>query len=809
MERLLGNLRLGFRMLRSQPVLSVMAVLMIGLGIGLTTTVFSIIDGIVIHPLPFEDADELVIVRATRLRGSDNLSVGRQDFLDWREQATTFESLAAFRTADVNVGLDDGVPDRRDAAWVTANLFDLIGESPLLGRTFSTEEDRRGGDPVVVIGYGVWQTSLGGRPDAVGQTIRIDGEPNTVIGVMPQGFGFPNVEELWLPLRLEPPEGPRSDAGLTVLGRLQGGRDIRAAQADLDVIASQLARDYPETNGEVGARVMRFNEWVLDDEIHAFLATMLVAAGAVLLIACVNVANLLLARAATRTRDAAVRIAVGASRTQLVVQLLTEALVLAAIGGLVGLGIGYVGIGWFERAVVTGTEAPFWLDLGIDWNIAAFVGLIAATSGVLAGILPALQASVTRVNEVLKDEARGSSSLRMSRVSRALVVVEIALSFGLLVAAGLTTRSVLAVRNFDSGMEDNRIFVGNIVMRAGPPGRRSAFWSRLIESLEARPELTRAALTSQLPGLGSNGGDIEIEGEAYGGPEDRPRAEWSTVGPGFFEVVGVEAAEGRTFLESDAAGATDAPLPVVVNRNFQRRFFPGQSPVGRRVRLVSIGEPRPWQTIVGVVENIPIGYIGDSDTLENPGFYLLQKRGDSPFAAWVVARTRIPPLEATNLVRDAVHQIEPTLAVSGANSLGQALTGEMWYISVLGSLFIAFGLGALFMAASGLYAIMAFSVRRRTGEIGVRMTLGAGARDISRMFIREGLRQLVVGLIAGLGLAILLARSIRIALFEVEPTDPFMFVYVGVGMIAVGFIASYFPARRAAALNPVDAIRYD
>lgn len=794
-------------MLRSQPVLSAMSVAMIGLGIGLTTTVFSIIDATVIHPLPYAAADELVIVRGSRLRDSDNTSVRREDFLDWSERQTSFEGLGAFQMANFNVGREEDIPDRRDGAYVTADTFRVIGEPPLLGRTFSEAEARQGADPVVVIGHGLWQTSLGGRPDVLGTTLLIDGELHTIVGVMGPDFGFPNVEELWLPLRLEPRTGDRDVGGLTVVGRLADGTGMGRAQADLDLISGQLAHEYPESNTEVGARVMEFSEWVLDDEIHTFLATMLAAAFAVLLIACVNVANLLLVRAAGRTRDLAVRIAVGASRAALVLQLLTEAMVLAALGAALGLAIGYVGIEWFERAVLAGTTAPFWLDLGIDRNIAAFVMVVAAGTGILAGILPALQASVTRVNDVLKDEARGSSSLRMSRVSRWLVIGEVALSFGLLVAAGLTTRSVIAVSSFDSGMADDEVLVGRIVLRGdyGTPERRSGFWTRLGASLSARSEITAAVLSSNIPGLGASGGRVEIEGQSYSGPEDYPVAQWLTVGTDFFRVVGVEAVAGRTFLDRDVL---DETLPIVINSNFRRLYFPTGDPVGQRIRLKNPEDLR-WRRVVGVVDGIPFGYIGESDTLSNPGFYALSPP-DSPFgSAWLLVRTPKAPMDVAPVVREAMHSIDPALAVWGTSSLDGALAGEVWHIRVLGTLFIAFGLGALFMAASGLYAIMAFSVRRRRGEIGIRMTLGATRGEISRMFIREGLRQLVFGLALGLGLAVLLARSIRIALFDVDPTDPWMFVYVAVGMILVGFLASYFPARRAAALDPVEAIRYD
>ena len=801
MARVVGNLRLALRMLRSQPVLGAMAILMIGLGIGLTTTTFSVVNATLIRGLPFEDPHALVVVRSTRLRASDNVSVRHHDYLDWRDRQASFRGLAAFSMAGVAFGAADAAADRRDAAYVTANAFRQLGTSPLLGRMFTEEEARRGGEPVVVIGYGLWQTSLGGRREVLGETVRIDGQPHTLIGIMGPEFAFPNVEELWLPLRIEPREGERTAAGLTVFGRLKDGASIGSAQADLDVVAESLAAEYPETNAGVGAHVMKFSDWALGDEIPAFLSAMLLASGAVLLIACVNVANLLLARAASRTRDMAVRIAVGASRRQVVFQFVAEAVVLAAGGALVGLGIGSLGIRWFEDAVVAGTTPPFWLDFSIDRTVAAFILLSAAGSAVLAGTLPALQASATRVNDILKDEARGSSSLRMSRVSRWLVVSEIALSFGLLVAAGLAARSVLAVRNFDSGMDDARVFVGQIILNTdGYPAaeRRRAFWSRLIDDLAARTDVVSAAWISNLPGLGAPGTYFEIEGRSYGTPEDRPVSQWSWVGRGFFDVVGLEPGKGRTFVREDATGFP----AVVVNENFERLYFPGGTALGERIRT---GREDPWMEIVGVVPNIPIGYFGDSPPpMENPGFYRLDEQ---PTGAWILVRTRSSPLGIATDVRDLVHKLDPALAVAGINTLDETIVDEMWHVDVLGTLFIAFGLGALFMASIGLYSVMAFSVRRRRGEIGVRMTLGATSGDILRLFVKEGLRQIFFGLALGLGLAILLGRAIRIFLYEVEASDPLTFICVALGLIAVGLAASYIPARRAAMMDPAEAIR--
>lgn len=808
MTRLLANFRLGFRMLRSQPILSAMSVVMLGLGIGLTTMVFSVINATVIEPLPFEDSRDLVIVRSTRGVDRDNVAVRVHDFLDWREQQTSFEGLGGFVLSDYTVGAETVGAEVVDGAQVTANTFDLLGVTPLLGRTFSEEEDRKGGEDIVVIGYGLWQSALGGRPDVLGTTIRIDDTLATVIGVMGPGFAFPNVEELWRPIRVEPAEDDRVTGTLTAFGRLRDGVGLERAQADLAVIARQLALDFPETNSAVGARVMRFSEWVLDDEIISFLTTMLAAAFAVLLIACVNVANLLLARAASRTRDVAVRIAVGASRSQLVAQLLTEAVVLAALGALLGSGIGHIGIEWFERAVVSGTTTPFWLDFRIDWRVAAFVGLITGTCGILAGVLPALQASVTRVNDVLKDEARGSSSLRMSRMSRHLVVAEIALSFALLVTAGFMTESILEVRRFDSSVPEEEILIGNIALRSEyfPTERRSAFWRELLDSLDAEPDLASTAVTANyLPGVRSSSAYVVVEGEVAATDAAVPLEPWNRVSAGFFRMVSSRIEEGRDFTESDAR----APVaPVIVNRSFQRDHFPNESPVGRQVRYRSVNDDRPWQTIVGVVGNIAVGNVEDGDVLSQPAVYEVLNAASPLARGWVLARTRGGNNHA-GIIREALHAIDPSLAVSGLGTLEAALAEQMWHVQVLGTLFITFGLGGLFMSAAGLYAVMAFSVRRRTGEIGVRMTLGATGQDISRMFLLEGLRQLSLGLLIGLGLAILLSRSIRLALFHVEPTSPLMFVYVAAGMVAVGFVASYLPARRAARLDPVDAIRYE
>ena len=580
-------------MLRSEAGLSIMSILTLGLGIGLTTTVFSIVNTTLIEGLPFEDPHELVVVRARDSRSSNEMSPRFHDFIDWREQQRSFDGLAGFVRGAVNISGADGTVDRRRGAYLTSNAFELLGEAPILGRTFSRQEARRGGEPVAVIGNGLWQTRFGGREDVLGQSVRIDGEPHTVIGVMGPGFGFPEVEELWLPLRIEPLEGSRTQGSLTAFGRMNEGTDIATAQADLDLVARRLENQYPDTNEGIRTSVMRFNEWSLGDEARTLIVTMLVAASAVLLIACVNVANLLLARAAGRTRDMAVRIAVGASRAQVVAQLLTEAAALAVVGAILGLGIGHVGIRWFDDSVMAAETPPFWLDFRIDWNVMIFVSALAVGSGLLAGILPALQASGTNVNNVLKDEARGSSSLRMSRLSRALVSAEIALSFGLLVAASLMAHSILSVRNFDSNMEDDSVLVGSVTLvtdQYQELAPRETFWNGLLDSLARRPDVVSAALISNLPGLGAPGGFFEIEGEAYAVSQDYPTSRRSSVSPGFFDVVGVESSDGRTFLDRDTKDPTPA---VVVNESFGRTFFPGESPVGRRIRAGAgnVGQP--------------------------------------------------------------------------------------------------------------------------------------------------------------------------------------------------------------------------
>ncbi len=604
MSGLLKELRYAVRRLRKNPGTSLIAVLALGLGIGLTTIMFSIVYGAVWKGLPFEGAEKLVHLERNNLAEDiESMEVPIHDFLDWREAQTSFEGLAGFYSGTVNLAGTER-PERYDGAFISANAFELIRVQPALGRNFQEGEDTPAADPVMLLGHHVWQDRFDGDPEVVGQVARVNGEQTTIIGVMPEGFRFPIAEDVWLPLRMDPLELERGE-GLTleVYGRLRDGVNMDQASAEMQAIAVRLAEEYPETNEGVGAVLQPFIEEYIGAEPRAMLFTMLGAVFLILLVACANVANLLLSRAATRSKELAIRSAVGASRLRVIMQLLGEGIVLASAGAVLGIGISVLGIGMFNRAIAP-TDPPFWIDIGLNTVVLIFVIGVTVLAGVLAGILPAIQASGSAVNEVLKDESWGSSGFRVGKLSKGLVVGEIALSLGVLVAAGLMIKSVTNLNTIDYGFDTETTFTARMgLFEADYPDTtsRREFYRQVLRREEQRPGVEAAAIVTAQPGAWSYGSQFGIEGEAYDRDQDYPSARFATVSPDFLDVYGVKVLEGRTFGPEDTNGA----MPVaIVNQSFVEQFYPEGSAIGKRVRQGDSETEEPWRTIVGVVPDM-------------------------------------------------------------------------------------------------------------------------------------------------------------------------------------------------------------
>jgi predicted permease len=585
-----------------------------------------------------------------------------------------------------------------------------------------------------------------------------------------------------------------------VAGTLKPGVTVSQASVELGVIARRLQQQYPETNKDIGAVAERFVDAELGPEPHQLLYTMLGAMFFVLLIACANVANLLLDRAMHRTKEVGIRVALGASRGAVVRQFLTEAFALSLVSAALGTGVAAAGIAVFNRAIVD-SQPPFFIDIPLHPPVLLFTAGVGLLATLLSGAIPAFQSSRTDINEVLKDETRGSSSLHIGRVSRSLVVLEIALSCGLLVASGLTIKSVAKLRDMDPGFRTQNIFTARLGFPAGYTDTvaQRRFYDELQQRLAALPGARSAAITGGLPGVNSNGGSFTVDGATYSTDRDIPNARWTAVTADFFATFAIPVVQGRGIAATDRA-ETD---PVaVVNRAFADRFFPKGSPLGRRIRQGGRDSKLPWMTVVGVV---PTGFSGNPERPLQPAYYVPLWQHHANFVSLAV-RTAGEPMALTSAVRGAVTSLDPDIPLYWVYSMQEALARPTWFIRVFGTMFMIFGLIALFLASVGLYAVMAFSVSRRTREVGIRMALGAEASHVVALVLRQGAWQLGIGALFGLGFAAAVAQLMRVVLFEVQPRDPGIFAGVVAVLALTGLVACLIPARRATRIDPLVAL---
>lgn len=805
MHALLRDFRYGVRSLIKSPGLTVVAILALTLGIGLTATMFSMVYGAIMKGLPYPNGDRIVeIYRDMPSRGLRQMGVPIADYADYKARQRSLATIAAYYSGTVNVS---GAlqAERYAGAWVTATTFDVAHVAPALGRVLRPGEDTPTGARVAVISYAMWKTRFGGDSSVIGQVLRANGQPFTIVGVMPEGYAFPDNAKIWLPLQMDPLALPR-DGGqsLTVVGMLKPGVSLQQANADFDGIATRLQHEFKDANEGIGAQVQGFVDAELGPEPKRLLYTMLGAVFFVLLIGCANVANLLLDRAAHRSKEVGIRTALGASRAAVVRQFLAEALVLAAGGAVLGTAFAYGAIDLFNRVMTASTEVPFFIDVRLNGPVLLFVIGVTVLATLFSGLIPAIQSSRADINEVLKDENRGSSSLRIGRMSRALVVFEIALSCGLLVAAGLTIKSIANLRTMDPGFHTANIFTARVGFPAGYTDTlmRQQFFEQLRARLGALPGVRSAAIMSSLPGVGSDGGNFQVEGKAYPTDRDYPRSNWYTISPGYFETFGIRIVQGRGITTADRADA--APV-AVVNRAFADKYFPGQNPIGRRFRQGAHVDALPWLTIVGIV---PTAFSGNQDDPRPPAYYVPLAQHSLQFASMAV-QTAGPPMAITAQVRAAVTSLNADIPIYWPYSMEEALARPLWFVRVFGTMFMIFGAIALFLAAVGLYAVMSFSVSRRTREVGIRMALGAQARDVIGMIFRQGVLQVGVGIVVGLAFAALVAQFMSVVLFEVKPRDPMIFGGVALVLAVTGLVACLVPARRATRVDPLVALRYE
>ena len=811
MHTLVQPFRFAWRRLGRTPTASLLAVVAFGLGIGLTATMFSSVYGVALRGLPFPDSHRLVHIEyAPPPSGWGNVEVSIHDFREWQQELRSFDQLAAFNDGTVNLA-DDGYPERYNGAFMTAEAFDLLHVRPLHGRTFVAGDDAPGAAPVVVLGYDIFRKRYGSDPSVIGRTIRVNGEAATVVGVMDEGFQFPIKQDVWVPLRLDPATLERGEGPtLEVFGRLRRGVSEDEAQVELSTLAQRLAAAYPDSNEGLEAVLVKpYIREYTPDAIVNVLWTMLGAVGFVLLIACANVAGLLLARASARSKELATRLALGAERRRVIWDLLAEGLLLASGGALLGYGLALWGTAELGRVVDAQPDPPYWVTPGLEPAVLLFMLAATIAAGLLAGLVPALQASRLDVNSLLKEEGRSSSGFRIGAFSRFAVVGQIALACVLLLGAGLMTRTIVNLRTADLGFATDRVMTARVGLfeKTYPEAAdRLHFWESLIEKLGEAPDAALVTTTSSLPTTGMDGTFYRIEGETYADRQDVPGTNLAAVSPDFFELFDIPVRAGRAFTDADRESAESV---VIVNRSFAERHWPSESPLGQRLRFGREDregdEPEPWRTVVGVVAD---AWMSNLRTENAAGLYAPLAQTDYRFLS-VAVKTRAEPAAFTATLRQAVIALDPDLPIYWPRTMEQVVAKERFFFDLFGGMFASFGAVALALAAIGIYGVTAFSVGRRTREIGVRMALGARPRDVVRMILRQGTLRLAVGLgiglIAGFGVSFLLAGI----LFGVSPTDPLTFGVIAVFLAAVTLLACLIPARAAMRVAPVEALRYE
>jgi predicted permease len=816
----LQDLRFAVRLIAKERWFSAVAIVALMLGIGVNATVFTLVNAVLIRGLPFKDSGQLYMLSWQPGTGQRS-NVSSAELEDWRAQVRTFSGLAAFSNTSLNISDDRSMPEQARGAWVTANAFNVLGQQPLLGRDFVPGEDRKGAEPVVMIGYSLWKNRYGADRNVLGRSVRLNGRPATIIGVMPENMKFPTNAELWAPFVPTTAQEKRDSRGLNVFGRLRNGATPAEALTELNAIAQRLATAYPDTNKDlVGVRVETFNERFNGGQIRVVFLAMMGAVGFVLLIACANVANLLLSRSAHRAREIALRIALGATRWRVIRQLLLESVVLGVIGGALGLLLALMGVRLFDAAVAE-TGKPYWIVFSIDYVVFGFLAAICVLSGVIFGLAPALHVTRTNINDVLKEGGRGTAGGRRARwLSSTMVVVELALTIVLLVGAGLMIRSFIKMYTLDIGIRTEHLMTMGVQLpdtKYATPESRRAFFERLEPRLAAIPGAEAVALTTSVPPFGFGSRAFEIDGRPAPKPDQQKRTVATVIiSPRFFDVVGVQMRRGRTFHETDGAPGSET---VIINERMAAQFFPGEDPMGKRLRFTE-RDPLPatpvpaspeqgrgarvWRTIVGISPSIRHSSPQDA---EPTGVVYMPFRQDPPAFASLLVRSRLPPGSVMDAARREVQAIDQDQPVFTIQTLDQMLAQARWPFRVFGTLFVIFAVIALVLSSVGLYAVMAYSVTQRTQEIGVRMALGAEGRQVSWLILKRGLLQLAIGLTLGLAAAFGLSRVLQAILVQVAPTDPVTFASITILLTIVSITACLVPARRATRVDPLVALR--
>jgi predicted permease len=819
MQTLLQDLRYGIRMLLKQPGFTLVAILTLALGIGANTAIFSIINGVLLRPLAYHEPEQIVTLLQDGRR-----PVSPANFLDFRSGSQSFAQMAAAEAWGGTLSGNDR-PESISGLLMGDGLFGLLGVQPLLGRTLQPDDYQPGKDHVLVLSHKLWQRLFGGDPQIVGRQLTLSGESYAVVGVMPPQFQFPPFwstrAEMWAPLDLRNRATNRRVTSLRVFARLKPGVELKHAQAEMDAMSKRLALAYPEANTGLNIRVDQLNEKVVGNVRQALLV-LSVAVGFVLLIACANVACLLLARAAARQKEAAVRVALGASRWRILRQLLTESLLLSLCGAAVGMALAVWGVGWVTALLAGNTNShnvrlPRLSEIEIDTAVLIFTFAVSLATGVLFGLAPALAASKPDVHQVLKESGRGMAGGRR-RLRETFVVAELALALVLLIGAGLLLNSFVQLQAVDPGFNPRGLLTTTVSLTGasqyvGPA--REVLYRQLTDRLTALPGVESVSAINHLPLAGDVWGlPLTIEGRPLPPPGQEDGATFRVSRPDYFRTMGARLRAGRDFTERDTP---DAPGVVIINETLARRHWPAEDPIGKRITL---DDPRDnsrapqWLTVVGIVKDVKQNSWTDAPSNE---IYLpfQQSRGFySATSVWftsmtVVVRTTVEPQSLAAAVKEAVGELDRGLPVSNVVSMEQVIADTLWQQRFNLQLIGLFATLALVLAAVGLYGVMSYAVAQRTHEVGLRMALGAQRRDVLKLVVGQGMKLALLGVALGMLASLALTRLMTKLLFEVSATDFTTFAVIALVLVAVALVACWIPARRATRVDPMVALRYE
>jgi putative ABC transport system permease protein len=796
------DLRYAVRGLWHSKAFAAVAIVCLGFGIGLNTAIFSIVDGVMLRPYPYDDPDRILVLGTIKQPDGETAGVSVPDLRDWKAASRSFSSIAAVAGRSMTVTDGTGEPERYLGARTSWNMFRLLGTSPVLGRDFAESDDRPNAPGVVILGHAVWANRYQSDPGLIGRSLLVDGKPHTVIGVMPPGFAFPENQKLWVPLEPQAANDPRDGRYLFTFGRLGDNVNHEAALADLETIAARLGREFPVTNERWHARIQTLHEAFLPDDVTLVLGLMMAGVTLVLFIACSNVANLLLARAARRRRELAVRVAIGAGRWRIVRQLLTESVVLGLASVPLGLALALIGTRLIQ-AQIPPEDIPYYVTWTIDLRSLGYAITVAVSTALVFGLVPAVQATKRELQDGLREGARGNTGTR-ALVRNALVVAQVSLALVALVGALLFVRSFRNLDNATLGFDTSSALTLRFYLsgdRYLPNGAKSRRVEDIIARVEALPGVEAAFASNWIPiSGGGGGGPIEIEGRAQ---DARQRPEVSVIGvtPHVHRTLGLRVRSGRDFEEPDFYRYV-----AVINEAMARRVWPNDNPIGRRFRVWTDEGSRNWLTVIGIASDARLFGIDPGDREAPAAAFAPYPQGES-FSTGLTVRTAGDPTAIAGAVRSAIRASDPDLPISFVETLENVRRLAFWQFGLYGWIFGTIGVVGLLLASVGVYGMLAYSVSQRTQEIGVRVALGAGRRHVLKLVVGQGLALAAIGVGAGLVLAAVGTPLARSLLYNVSPLDPLAFGAVATFLLVVAVVASYVPARRATRVDPLVALR--